>query len=131
MWKLKAKKIGFWSCSLNWITSSCRFYSWWIWEAAVGFVEKLSFDVSSYINWLFIWFSSLLCCFEFLMYWWRNRWVESYWYKIFLCLNDVCGCFENCFSLNLLFNVLTVSALSKICYFVEFWKVDFFWCVFI
>ncbi len=45
----------------------------------------------------FIWSSALLCCFELLIDWWRNRWVESYWYKIFLCGIEVFECFEELF----------------------------------
>ena len=79
------------------------------------FCRKLSCDVSSYINCLFHLIFSIALLFELLMYWWRNRWVESYWYKIFLCGNDVFGCFEKLLFAEYFFNVLAVSALSKIC----------------
>ncbi len=42
----------------------------------------------------FIWLAALLCCFELLVCWWRNRWVELYWYKFFLCGIEVFNCFE-------------------------------------
>ena len=91
------------------------------WEAAVWFYlwsDEIfeNWCVSSYINWLFHLILSIALLFELLMYWWRNRWVESYWYKLFLreMLSSVV--LKNCFSLNfVLFNVLTVSALLKIC----------------
>ncbi len=91
-----------------------------IWEAAVWFF-CVFIKILNFLMYLlilisyFIWLAALLCCFELLIDWWRNRWVELFRYKIFLCGNEVFWCFENCFSLKLLFNVLTVSALSKIC----------------
>jgi hypothetical protein len=90
-----------------------------VWEAAVWILcDCLKFWILMCLLILigyFIWSSALLCCFELLMYWWRNRWVESYWYKIFLYGNDVFGCFEELFFAEVLFDVFNVSALSKFC----------------
>ncbi len=72
-----------------------------IWEAAVWIcVICWNFEFLMYLLILigyFICFLALLCCFELLMYWWRNWWVESYWYKIFLCGIEVFECFEELF----------------------------------
>ncbi len=77
---------------------------WWIWEAAVWFTVCFdenfffwNFVVSFILVDYFIWSSALLCCFELLIDWWRNRWIELYWYKIFFCGNEVFGCFEELF----------------------------------
>ncbi len=79
---------------------------WWNFEIFIYLLILIEY---------FNWSSALLCCFKLLIDWWRNRWVELFWYKIFLCGNEVFGCFEDCCLLNMLINVLIVSALSKIC----------------
>ncbi len=89
------------------------------WEAAVWFSlwcdEILKIDVYLLILiGYFIWFSLLLCCFELLMYWWRNQLVELDWYKIFLCGFEVFECFEESFYVDALFDVFNVNALLKI-----------------
>ena len=103
---------------------------WWGFEKRpfdfVWFCWKIEFwRIFLYLLVIHLIFSIALL-FELLMYWWRNRWVELYWYKLFMCGNAVFGCFEKLlFAEFVLFNVLTVSALSKICLKVEFW------CIFI
>ncbi len=70
---------------------SGRLISVWFWW---------NFEILMYLLILigyFIWSSALLCCFELLIDWWRNQWVESYWYKIFLCGIEVFECFEEYF----------------------------------
>ena len=72
-----------------------------IWEAAVWFLRDLLknwvFDVSFILIGSFIWSSALLCCFELLIDWWRNRWIELYWDRIFLSVIEVFDCIEELF----------------------------------
>ena len=87
------------------------------WEAAVWFsvwfVEILNFLMCLLILIsYFIWFSALLCYFELLDEWWRNRWVDLYWYEIFLCGFEVFECFEELFFVDALFDVSNVRCFS-------------------
>jgi hypothetical protein len=73
-----------------------------IWEAAVWiyvwFVAILNFFFFFFLMYLlilisyFIGLAASLCCFESLVCYWRNWWVELYWYKIFLCGIEVFDC---------------------------------------
>ena len=110
--------IGFfWSCSLNWSSKVAEFIH--------DEFEKrpFDFDVMTFWNWVltflliligyFIWSSALLCCFEVVMYWWRNWWVELCWYKMFLCGFEVFECFEELFFVDALFDVLMLTPAWK------------------